>query len=195
VVPQGEVSPVKEGIDLTLRTIEGRACLYRNLLVVVSALLVGSAVGGVVLRSWWPLVGVMLVAPATGTYFALDTRQVHWWTVQILGLWRAKRMSLAAFSSNVLAFPSIPKETVRAMIATLPVDDHSYSVEEMLVVLEKTCREARRQQIRIAMSTAQITLALGLLCAGAGYRSFPLVGCAVVLCAASLPMQKRLLDS
>lgn len=108
----------KAAIDLTLRTIEQRVRLYRNLVAAVSVLLVSSVTASVVLRAWWPLVALFLIAPATGAYLALDTRLVRRWVLQIRGLGNDSRM-IELLSNGILAHPVIPKETVKSMLTQL----------------------------------------------------------------------------
>lgn len=113
-----ETLAVKAAIDLTLRTIGQRARLYGNLVAAVSVLLVGSVTASVVLRAWWALLGLLLIAPATGAYLAMDARLVRHWVFQMRGLGNESRMS-QLLSNAILAHPVIPKETVKSMLTQL----------------------------------------------------------------------------
>jgi hypothetical protein len=110
---------VKAAIDLTVRTIEQRARLYRNLAAAVSVFLVGSVVTTAVLRSWWPLTGLLLIVPATGGYLGWDARLVRRWMTTILSLEETNTTTLAWFSKALLSHPLVPKATVQGMLAQL----------------------------------------------------------------------------
>jgi hypothetical protein len=114
-----EPASAKEAIDLTLRTIERRARLYRNLVAGVVAMPMGSLVSALCFRSWWPLLGVCLLVPATGIYLAVDSWQVRRWAQGILDLRRTKGLDVESFSSIVLTHPWIPKRTVGGMLERL----------------------------------------------------------------------------
>lgn len=60
---QGTDRPVLlDAIDITLRTIEGRARLYRNLVLAVSVVSVLSILITVLFRQWIALTGILLLA-------------------------------------------------------------------------------------------------------------------------------------
>src|SRR5258705_9410853 len=52
-----------EAIDFTLRTIETRARLYRNVLVAVALVSVGSVLASLIGWRVWPLAGLILIVP------------------------------------------------------------------------------------------------------------------------------------
>src|SRR5262245_47733824 len=110
---------MKNALELTLRTIELRAKLYRRTVVITSALLVSLPLSGAVLRSWFPFLALILVVPVTATFCVLDNRQVCRWRDSILQLWTTANLDIASFSEFVSRNPMVPQQTFRAMIASL----------------------------------------------------------------------------
>lgn len=118
-------NPFQAAIDLTFRAIQKRGRMYRNLVVAVSILLVGSIFSGVLRRSWRPLWGFTLVIPATAVFLAVDARVVRKWSDEIRRLSKERRMSLQSFSSAMLAQPLIPAATIKGMLAQLNRPDET----------------------------------------------------------------------
>ena len=61
-----------DAIDITVRTIEGRARLYRNLVVAVSAVSVLSILLAVLFRQWLALTGLVLLVPSVSVSFLIS---------------------------------------------------------------------------------------------------------------------------
>ena len=116
---QDDTLSVKTAIDRTLRTIEERARLYRNLVVAVSIVLIGSSVASIVLRLWWPLTGLALIVPATAMYLVLDTRLVRGWVAEMGSLQETDAMNLESFARGILSHPLLPKTTLIGMLNLL----------------------------------------------------------------------------
>lgn len=116
---QNEVLAVKTAIELTLHTIEQRARLYRKLVVAVSVLLVCSVMTSMIVRSWWPLSGLLLIVAATAAYLALDARLVRGWIRRVFRLRDTEGLNLESLSGAMLSYPFIPPVTLRAMLDEL----------------------------------------------------------------------------
>jgi hypothetical protein len=114
-----EARAVQTAIDLTLRTIEQRARLFRKLVAVVSLLLVVSGVTSVVLTARLLLGGLILITLAIRAYLALDARLVGKWVSMLFELRDTTGTNLDAFSSALHAHPLIPHGTLQGMLAQL----------------------------------------------------------------------------
>jgi hypothetical protein len=113
-------SPVEQiAMELTLQTIERRISSYRNLVVLVLAVVIGSAVSAMVYRSWRLLLCVILILPATAVYLLIDRYYVQAWVRCLLDLERDQHLNLEVFSHAACGRPFMPAETLRTMLARL----------------------------------------------------------------------------
>jgi hypothetical protein len=104
----------------TIRTIDTRARYFRNLLVSVVVLTVGSLGGAAVTWTFSPLAGLLLLLPAGGLFFFLDAKLLNDWRSRLLDAWVKKEIELRGFCDAVSAIPTLPKESLQNMLATLP---------------------------------------------------------------------------
>jgi hypothetical protein len=86
-----------DAIDITNRTIEARAGLYRNLVVAVCAVSVLSILVAVLFRQWMSLAGLVLLVPLTGGFLFLDSRLVRRWRAGIVEMGRSRSLDVTAF--------------------------------------------------------------------------------------------------
>jgi hypothetical protein len=114
------VSPYRTAIDRTARVIERRATFYRNLVVTVVLIGVASLVVALLARSLGGLAGVLFLVPACGVFFHLDARLLNGWRSQVLERWASGELDLAALRPALHAHPGLPRDTLDAMLATLP---------------------------------------------------------------------------
>jgi hypothetical protein len=114
------VSAYRAAIDQTTSTIDRRARHFRNLVIAVVALSVGSM--GWALAAWrvLPLAGLLLLIPACGFFFFLDGRLLSNWLSHLMDAWVKKDIDFRAFCDAIGAVPGLPKDTLRSMLATLP---------------------------------------------------------------------------
>lgn len=110
---------VQEAVELTLRTIERRARLYRNLVVFASVVLVGSPIVSILGRSLRPLVFLGGLLPATAIHLIVDARVLRSWTRQISNLHKTKSLSISVLSNYLLTNPLVPSETIKGMLLML----------------------------------------------------------------------------
>jgi hypothetical protein len=104
----------------TITTIDTRARYFRNFVVSVVVLTVGSLGGGAVTWTFSPLAGLLLLLPAGGLFFFLDAKLLNDWRSRLLDAWVKKDIEFRVFCEAVSAIPTLPKETLQSMLATLP---------------------------------------------------------------------------
>ena len=93
-----------EAINLTLRTIERRAWMYRNLVIAVSLTMIAPVLVAVLLRRWMALLGVLALPIHVRGYLFLDSRIPIGWRRDVLrrpGHTRAECGAVAADFSGV----------------------------------------------------------------------------------------------
>jgi hypothetical protein len=109
-----------DAIGTTLRTIEDRARLYRNLVLAVSMVSLVSIVTPVFSRQWLAFSGLIIIVPLTGGFLFLDSHLVLQWRAGILQMACLRGLDLALFLKTISAFRQIPPNSLKAMLATLP---------------------------------------------------------------------------
>jgi hypothetical protein len=110
---------MRDAIELTLRAIESRARLYRNIVVIVSLSIVGAPIVALVSWSWWPLAWLAVLPVVVATYLALDTSLVRRWNRRVTAVCLAQGIPLAEFAKTVGSIRTLPQGTVHGMLATL----------------------------------------------------------------------------
>ena len=114
------MSPYRTAIDRTARVIERRATFYRNLVVTVVLIGVASLVVALAARSLAGLAGLLFLVPACGLFFHLDARLLNGWRSDLLERWAGGELDLEALRPALHGHPGLPRDTLDAMLATLP---------------------------------------------------------------------------
>src|SRR5262249_62191118 len=72
--------------------------------------------------SWmlWSLAWLLLLFPAWGLFFLGDAKLVNDWRSRLFDAWVKKEIEFRAFCDAVNAIPTLPRETLQTMLATLP---------------------------------------------------------------------------
>jgi hypothetical protein len=117
------MSPYRIAIDRTTQTIDHRAKCYRNLIVAVVLVFLGSIVFAIAIPSIKPLAALVLILPICGTFFLLDSRLVARWRFELLDSWKKRDIDLVNFCSTITSIPTLPEGTIAGMLATLPVEN------------------------------------------------------------------------
>ena len=110
----------KTAMDLTTQTINRRAKYFRNLIVTVVLVSLGSICWAVLARAIAPLSGLLLLFPICGSYFFIDGSLLNNWRSQLLAIWTKGEIDFLAFRSAAGAIPNLPRDTLQGMLATLP---------------------------------------------------------------------------
>ncbi|HEY0790669.1 MAG TPA: hypothetical protein VGD78_06350 [Chthoniobacterales bacterium] len=108
-----------EAIDTTLRTIESRTRLYRNLVVLVSLTALGLPMMALLLHQWTFLIGLLALPAYVGAFLVLDGRVVRAWRDEICRLRNQRELNVAQLKETLTAFRYIPAATLREMLAML----------------------------------------------------------------------------
>lgn len=114
------MSAYRIAIDLTTQTIDKRAKYYRNLIVSVVSVVLLSIGSAIFVWSWAPMAGFFFLFPVIGFYFLLDSKLLNDWRFKLLESWVRGEIDFRAFQQTVDAIPSLPKNTLQGMLATLP---------------------------------------------------------------------------
>jgi hypothetical protein len=124
--PAAELPVLIKAINLTSRSIEARARLFRTLVMAVGLVSVASIVTALVSWRVWPLAGLVLVIPMSGGFLLLDGRLVGRWKTGVLGMKEEHQLDVDLFLRTISQFKHFPTNTLRSMLATLtahkPID-------------------------------------------------------------------------
>ena len=115
------MSAYRLAIVQTITTIDTRARYFRNLVVTVVALTLGSISGAAVTWTFSPLAGLLLLLPVCGLFFFLDAKLLSDWRSQLFDAWLKKDIEFRDFCEAVSAIPMLPKDTLQRMLTTLPL--------------------------------------------------------------------------
>jgi hypothetical protein len=151
---------MKEAVEITRRTLEARARLYRNVVVAVVALLALVAGASLLLWSPRPLAGLALLVPICGGFLLRDGSLVQSWQRAMFEGWQTDRFRLADLKGLLRAHRYIPPGSLTGMLTLLP--DEDVQVGERGPHAEAAIREARLQQRRTLAGAVTGTLLVGL---------------------------------
>jgi hypothetical protein len=149
-----------EAIDMTLATFEDRGRLYRNLVVAVSLVSLGSILTALLCWRGLPLAGLIIVVPLTGAFIYLDTRRVSAWRNSVLSMCRTRGLDLALFCNTVSQLKHLPQGSLQSMLATLPVKSPGALTQEGPSSLRNDMRMNSEPDWKLLVGPAALTLAL-----------------------------------
>jgi hypothetical protein len=112
-------SPYAEAIELIRTTIVARARLYKHLVMLVSALIVGATGTALAWHSARPLLLLCVLPCVVVSHAALDLALVHRWHRQAHARWAAGSIELPLLINTVQQVPGLPEGTVHGMLETL----------------------------------------------------------------------------
>ena len=116
------MSAYRLAIVQTITTIDTRARYFRDFVVADLVLTFGSLGWAAVTWTFSPLAWLLLLFPAWGLFFLLDAKLVNDWRSRLLDAWVKKEIELGGFCDAVSAIPTLPKDTLHSMLATLPTE-------------------------------------------------------------------------
>ncbi len=125
------VSAYRGAIDQTATTITNRAKNFRNLVITVIALSFGSIVGGLLTWRLLPFTGLLLVVPVCGLFFLWDQKLLRDWRNYLIDSWVRKDVDFTSFCEAITSISTLPKETVRSMLVTIPNTKDLIAEQEM----------------------------------------------------------------
>lgn len=163
------MSAYRWAIDETARLIERRASSYRNLVVAVVTLGAASIAAALWARNWWPWPCVLLVVPVCGFFYHHDARLVSRWRSELLARWTTGEMDLSALVDALRASPTLPKDTLGAMLGTLPVagsargeHDVSRSSRSAVAAVVTAIHAAQTDVIALRTAASALTAVAGI---------------------------------
>src|SRR5215469_1389530 len=98
-----ELPVLVESLNVTLRTMERRLRLYRNLVICVSLAMFGSLIIALVFRKWMVLSGWLAIPLFVGYFFYLDSRTVRVWRDQVLAMQKERGLDIAQLERSLTA--------------------------------------------------------------------------------------------
>jgi len=153
------------------------------LIVAVVALSLGSIGWALLARTLAPLSGLLLLLPACGFFFLVDSRMLNNWRSQLFDLWVRKDIDFRAFSDAMSAVPRLPKDTVHSMLDTLP-KAADLIVEQRISPVTRGAAAAAVlgtyacESDKIVWKTVAAAIVTGSLVVAAGCRTWrPLFAC------------------
>jgi hypothetical protein len=188
------VSAYRLAIVQTITTIDTRTRLFRDFVVADVVLTFGALGWAAVIWTLLPLACLLLLFPAWGLFFLLDAKLVNEWRSRLLNAWIKKEIELTGFCEAVSAIPTLPKETLQSMLATLPsLRDLPTEQQISSSTREATAAGAASiyacQSDAIALNATAFAIAIGsLITAAILWMWQPILGIAVL---ALLPMLRK----
>ena len=175
------MSSYRVAIDNTTQTIDRRAKHYRNLIIAVSFVSLGSILLAGIAWSWLPLAGIFLLIPICGLYLFFDGKLLNQWRHELFVAWVKGEIDFRAFYEAVIPISTLPKDTVQSMLETLPFAGD--------LVTEQSISSSTRKAIAAVVTTIHACRSDHIAFKAAGYT----ITGGVLIIAAALWMWQPLL--
>jgi hypothetical protein len=175
------LSSYRGAIDHTTQTIDRRAKHYRNLIIVVTFVGVGSTLWAGIAWSCLPLAGIFLLVPFCGLYFFIDEKLQNRWQHELFAHWERGELDFRALYDAVTSISTLPKNTVESMLETLPSTGD--------LVTEQSISSSTRKAIAAVVTTIHACRSDHIAFKAAGYT----ITGSVLIVAAALWMWQPLL--
>ena len=85
----------RQAMQWTADALGRRLVRFRNLTITVGIVILVSLVASIALRSWRPLLGLLVLVPLCGVFWCRDATWVGRWQGRILALWCEGRLDRA----------------------------------------------------------------------------------------------------
>ena len=173
-LPQLVVSAYRVAIDQTTGAIDRRAQYFRNLIAAVALVSLSSVFWAVGTGTFSPLVALLLLFPACTLFFLFDAILMNDWRSKLVESWTKKQLDFEGLRLAVAAIPSLPKNTLQGMLATLPGADD--------LVAEQAISRSTRGALAVAIGALNACAvdAIAFKAVGHAIASCSLVAAAVV---------------
>jgi hypothetical protein len=110
----------EDAINLTKNTIQKRARSYRNMVVVLSLLLLLAIIASLWFWSLIPLAYLLFFWPVYSLFLLSDQLKIYTWKKAILSAWQVQQIELGIAHTTIKSLPYIPAPTIDTLFATLP---------------------------------------------------------------------------
>jgi hypothetical protein len=167
------VPSLKDVIELTTQTIDRRAGLYRNLIVLVVVLVAGTLLWAAIGLSWRPLLALLALVPLCGFFLFLDAWLVNRWQQQVLERWAEGQLSLDGLVKAISPIRLLPARTLQGMLASVPTKHNNLYVCQYPPVLRRAlaatlktinrCENDRTGVTSVAYALGVASLALAVI--------------------------------
>jgi hypothetical protein len=181
------LSSYRVAIDHTTQTIDRRAKHFRNLIVAVTFIDLGSILWAGIAWSWFPLAGIFLLIPFCGLYFFIDEKLLSQWQHGLFAQWEKSELDFSALHEAVTSISTLPKNTVESMLETLPsagelVAEQSVSSSTRRAIVAVVIAIHACRADSIAFKTAGYSIAGGVILVAVLFRMWqPILGLFVVI--------------
>ena len=138
-------SAYRSAIDATTDAIRGRARRYRNLVVSVSIVLVGTILVALITWSRLPLLLLAVAVPLYVGFAIDDARRLLSWQQQVLELWTEAQIDLRALSNTLGSVPGLPQRTVDGMLTLVPLPATAAAAEPRRVEIRRALAFVARE--------------------------------------------------
>lgn len=95
--------------------IDRRAKCYRNLVVAITFVALGSIIWAGIAGSWLPISGIFLFVPFCGLYFFIDEKILCQWQHELFAHWEKGELDFKALHEAITSILTLPKNTVESM--------------------------------------------------------------------------------
>jgi hypothetical protein len=167
-----------DAIDTTVRAIQHRTTLYRNLVVWVCVVSLASFLAAAWLHRWLALAGLILLVPLTGAFLLCDSRLVGRWRNGILEMAHLRGLDVAMFRKTISTLRYLPPDSLQAMLSSLPTGCQETRQEtpmrEPALMGEYEARQQKETR-RILLGIGLLTFALICLVVGVSSGSAALL--------------------
>ena len=115
--PASEGPVLLQALNLTMRTVERRTRLYRNLVVAVSVTGIASMTAAALYRRWIIVVGILALPGFVALFLVIDRRLVLGWRRQLLAMRDERGLNLSELERTLSGFRHLPQATLQSMVA------------------------------------------------------------------------------
>lgn len=182
----GAATTYKAAIEQTLTAIDQRAKLFRNLVVAVVAIVALSLAWALLARSLTGALLLTCLVPACGCFFYADAVLLGRWQSEMLDRWCSRELDLAAFVPAIRAHPTVPRDTLAAMLETLPVLT-DLTTEQRLQAATRQAVSTQTRAVHRARATSLLlnlggsVVAVGIIVAAWWVKRWLVLGCLTIL--------------
>ena len=149
---------LNNAIELTKKTLQKRALYYRNLVIIVSLLLVITPISALISLSWQPLIAWLFIPLSYTLFLYTEQKKLADWQLTILTYWQEEQLKLHFLAQSLLHLPIFPENTIQSMVALLPQPKESDTLpsesRQAIVCLQKTinhCHRIRNSMLILSM--------------------------------------------
>lgn len=108
-----------EAINFTLRTLQSRTHMYRNLVVAVSLTGLASIAFALFLRRWSVLLGLLALPLYVTAFLYFDRKAVEAWRYRVVQMQSERGLNISQLCEILSGFRHLPQMTIASMLTLL----------------------------------------------------------------------------